>query len=125
MDQHSQLEQTSLICFGLNRDIAEKMSTGIAPLFRFAAIVSEWEVGSSESKDVLNILIKHLNPAPRGVIVGGAFNEEQRAEIKHIVDAHGLKYIAVPATFLQEHGPAATLQWGREALEKEFGVHWQ
>jgi hypothetical protein len=111
-----------LIAFGARRQFAESVSEAIAPTFTFTAVVSEWIIGSDESKNTLKTLIKHLHPPPAGIIVGGGFDDNQKEEIRAIAQEHGLRFVRVPYMYMKDHSPEETLQWCRNALLKEFEV---
>jgi hypothetical protein len=110
-----------LICFGKRREIAARMSEGLAPEFTYIAILNEWTTDSDDSKAALKILIQHLHPAPAGIIVGSAFDESQQQAIKSFAEENQLGFVAVPIGYLRDHGAEETLKWCKNALLKEFG----
>jgi hypothetical protein len=111
----------TLICYGARRAIAESISIALAPKFTFTAIVSEWTINSESDKLILTTLLKHLHPPPAGVLVGGAFDDAKKQNIKDVVDEYGLKFVGVPYMYMRDHSKEETMEWIRGKLGEEFG----
>ena len=115
-----------LICLGRHLPVALALEESLAPHFHYPAILTS----SANLSSTLPILLDSLNPTPRGVTLGGGFDEEVVREVEEIVKAWQarrevgaeVKVLRVPAGTLEREGVEGLKRWVRAELGKVFGV---
>lgn len=74
-------EPVPVIMLGSNPQIAEAISQGISKTANVIAITPEIED--------LKVLLQRLRPRPKGILIGGAFTDEQAALAKELGNSFG------------------------------------
>ncbi|KIW56120.1 hypothetical protein PV05_04803 [Exophiala xenobiotica] len=127
MEEPSLPPPIRLVCVGAHRTLALQLLEQLKPHYTYCAILTTVEPTRTYSPGNLNLVLDALHPAPAGVIVGGAFSDEEGEEIAKLVatkkteSGAPMEFIKVPTGTIEGEGPAGLLRKVKELLYEKFG----